>query len=99
MLVELVRGSLEPLVATLASPADPDRRGAHVSVGHARAWPWCHALIERRLVVGDFRSPDVIRLGPAPLYTRFVDVFDAVEHMVEVLRAGVVDVNDRPRVT
>jgi kynureninase len=51
------------------------------------------------MVVGDFRPPDVIRLGPAPLYSRFVDIFDAVDRMAEVLRAGVDDVRDRPRVT
>ena len=99
MLVDLVKNRLEPLGATLASPTDPDRRGAHVSVAHARAWPWCKALVDRRLVIGDFRPPDVIRLGPAPLYTRFVDVFDAVERMAEVLEAGVPDVRRRPRVT
>jgi len=99
MLVDLVRDRLEPLGATLASPTDPDRRGAHVSVAHRQAWPWCKELIDRRMVVGDFRPPDVIRLGPAPLYTRFVDVFDAVDKMAEVLKAGVDDTQRRPRVT
>ena len=99
MLVGLVRDQLEPLGATLASPADPERRGAHISIAHPCAWPWCKALIDRRMVIGDFRPPDVIRLGPAPLYTRFVDVFDAVQKMAEVLQAGVADVGDRPRVT
>jgi kynureninase len=99
MFVELVRDQLEPLGATLASPTDPQRRGAHVSVAHPLAWPWCKALIDRQMVIGDFRPPDVIRLGPAPLYTRFVDVFDAVQRMTEVLEAGVEDVQDRPRVT
>ena len=99
MMVDLVRDHLEPLGARLASPTDPDRRGAHVSVSHARAWPWCTAMIERRMVIGDFRPPDVIRLGPAPLYTRFVDVFDAIQQMAEVLEAGVEDVRGHARVT
>jgi kynureninase len=99
LLVDLVADRLEPLGATLASPIDPERRGAHVSVAHPSAWPWCHALVERALVVGDFRPPDVIRLGPAPLYTRFVDIFDAVERMAEVLEGGVEDAGGRPRVT
>jgi kynureninase len=99
LLVDLVADRLEPLGATLASPTDPKRRGAHVSVAHPLAWPWCHALVERELVVGDFRPPDVIRLGPAPLYTRFVDIFDAVERMAEVLEAGVEEAGERPRVT
>jgi kynureninase len=99
MLVDLVRNRLEPLGASLASPIDPDRRGAHVSIAHPRAWPWCNALIERAMVIGDFRPPDVIRLGPAPLYTRFVDVFDAIELMAELLDAGLEEAGDRPRVT
>jgi kynureninase len=99
LLVDLVADRLEPLGATLASPRDPDRRGAHVSVAHPLAWPWCHALVERALVVGDFRPPDVIRLGPAPLYTRFVNVFDAVERMAEVLEGGVEEAGGHPRVT
>jgi kynureninase len=56
-------------------------------------------LVDRRMVIGDFRPPDVIRLGPAPLYTRFVEVFDAVQQMAEVLGAGLEDVRERPRVT
>ncbi len=99
MLAELVEARLVPLGATLASPRDPGRRGAHLSVAHPLAWPWCRALIERDLVVGDFRPPDVVRLGPAPLYTRFVDVFDAVERMEAVLAAGLSDAGERPRVT
>ena len=84
-LVELVRTRLEPAGVTLASPTDPARRGGHVSIAHARAWPWCAALIEQGLVVPDFRTPDVMRLGPAPLYTRFVDVYDAVERICSVI--------------
>jgi kynureninase len=50
-------------------------------------------------VIGDFRPPDVIRLGPAPLYTRFVDVYDAVQSMAEVLETGLKETGERPRVT
>ena len=100
LLLQLIRERLEPAGATLVSPSDPERRGAHVSVAHPQAWPWCAALIESGLVVPDFRPPDVVRLGPAPLYTRFVDVWDAVDRMASVLAAGVGPAGTtRPRVT
>ncbi|HET9732092.1 MAG TPA: aminotransferase class V-fold PLP-dependent enzyme, partial [Acidimicrobiales bacterium] len=62
MLVGLIDTHLAPLGAVLASPRRPEARGAHVSVSHPQAWPWCRNLVTRRLVVGDFRPPDVIRL-------------------------------------
>jgi kynureninase len=92
---------LGPLGVSVASPASPSRRGAHLSVAHPRAWPLCDALVSRDLVVPDFRPPDVVRLGPAPIYTRFVDAWDAVERVAAVLESGdLVDQPDeRPRVT
>lgn len=104
MLVQLVDDRLEPLGARLGSPRDPERRGAHVSVIHDDAWPLCSALISRGLVVPDFRVPDSVRLGPAPAYTRFVDVYDAVDRIAEVLAGGLDGAPDdagerRPRVT
>ena len=45
------------------------------------------ALIARN-VIGDFRAPDTLRFGVTPLYTRFVDIWDAVEHLRDVLASG-----------
>ena len=69
---------LAPLGFELGSPRDPDRRGGHVSVRHLEAWRVCRGLIERD-VVPDFRAPDSVRLGFPPLYSRFVDVWDAFD--------------------
>lgn len=71
----------------LASPRDPGRRGAQVSLHHRSAYGVVRALIDRG-VVPDFRNPDICRFGMAPLYTRYVDVWDAVQRTVEVMEAG-----------
>jgi kynureninase len=71
----------------LASPRDPERRGSHVTLAHPQAWQLTQALIDRR-VVPDFRTPDRVRLGLAPLYTRFVDVWDAMERFRDLLAEG-----------
>ena len=75
---------LRPHGVVLASPRDPARRGSHVTFAHAQAWQVTQALLDRR-VVPDFRTPDRVRLGPAPLYTRFVDVWDAMDRFRAVL--------------
>ena len=79
---------LTPLGFTLGSPRDPHRRGSHVSLNHPEAWPICRALIERADVIPDFRGPDSVRLGIAPLYTRFVDVWDAMDRLRGLVERG-----------
>jgi kynureninase len=101
LIVALHDDWLAPLGFTLGSPRDASRRGSHVSVRHAEAWPICRALIERANVVPDFRGPDSIRLGVAPLYTRYVDVWDALDRLRALVERGeqrLVD-QERSRVT
>ena len=70
---------------TLATPRAAERRGSQVCFAHADAYAVMQALIERG-VIGDFRAPDVLRFGFAPLYVRHVDVFDAARALADVLR-------------
>jgi kynureninase len=55
---------------------------------HPDAWRICRALIEHANVVPDFRHPDSIRFGLPPLYTRFVDVWDAFDRLAALVDAG-----------
>ena len=75
---------LVPAGVALASPREAVRRGSHVTFAHPQAWQLTQALVDRS-VVPDFRTPDRVRLGPAPLYTRFVDVWDAMDRFRTVL--------------
>ena len=70
------------------SPREAGQRGSQASFTHpTQGYAMVQALIARG-VVGDFRAPDILRFGFTPLYTRFVDVWHAVEHLVQVLERG-----------
>ncbi|PSP38022.1 kynureninase [Halobacteriales archaeon QH_7_65_31] len=72
---------------TVGSPRRAERRGGHVAIEHPEAYRLTEALKSRDVVV-DFREPNVIRIAPAPLYTRFVDVLDVIETLREVHETG-----------
>ncbi|MGW4797169.1 kynureninase [Nonomuraea sp. NPDC004297] len=79
LFAELVGDRLE-----LASPADPAARGSQLSLRHPDGYPVMRALIDRG-VHGDFRAPDILRFGFAPLYIGYTDVYDAAATLLEVL--------------
>ena len=73
---------------TLVTPRIAEDRGSQASFGHATGgYQVMQALIARG-VIGDFRAPDILRFGFTPLYTRFVDVWDAVAHLEQVMTTG-----------
>ena len=69
---------------TVVTPREPWRRGSQVALRMPDAYAVCQALIERG-VIGDFRTPDLLRMGIAALYLRHVDVWDALEQLRDVL--------------
>lgn len=72
---------------SVVTPRSRERRGSQVSFRHAHAFPIIQALIARN-VIGDFRTPDIARFGFAPLYVRYVDVWDAAVAVREVIGSG-----------
>ena len=72
----------------LASPTEDSQRGSQVCFSHpTMGYAVVQALIARG-VIGDFRAPDILRFGFTPLYVRHVDVWDAAEHLRQVLESG-----------
>ncbi|QNN68638.1 kynureninase [Sphingomonas lutea] len=69
---------------SLASPGDPAARGSHVCFAHPHGYAVMQALIARK-VIGDFRAPDLMRFGFAPLYNDEGDVLRAAEILGEIL--------------
>ena len=85
--IDLVEQRLASYGVKVAGPRDMNERGSHVSIHHPQGYAVMQALIAAN-VVGDFRAPDMMRFGFTPLYTRFADVWDAVEHLRDVLHSG-----------
>ena len=85
--VELADAWLAKYDVRLASPRDPDRRGCHVTLHHPQAWQLCQALIAEN-VIPDFRTPERLRLGFAPIYTGFTDVYDGLATLERILDKG-----------
>ena len=86
-LIKLAQDDLLPLGFSLGSPLDSERRGSHVSLRHPEAYRICRALITPQpedttlRVIPDFRAPDNIRLGIAPLYTSYRDIYRALDRL------------------
>ncbi len=87
LFVSAVEQGGAPAGLEFASPRDAETRGSHVVFAHADGYAIMQALIERG-VVGDFRAPDLLRFGFAPLYVRYVDVWDAAEALRSVIATG-----------
>ncbi|HXG88549.1 MAG TPA: kynureninase [Vicinamibacterales bacterium] len=88
LFIALVEARCSGHQMTLITPRDSLQRGSQVAWTHPTgAYAIMQALIARS-VIGDFRAPDILRFGFPPLYTRFVDVWDAVDRLDRVLASG-----------
>jgi kynureninase len=84
--MELVEPLCREFGARIITPRD-EGRGSQVAIAHDQAYPVVQALIARG-VIGDFRAPDIMRFGFAPLYLSFRDVAAAVDALRDVLASG-----------
>ncbi|MEM6587123.1 MAG: kynureninase [Pseudomonadota bacterium] len=77
----------------LVSPRDPSARGSQVSFATDNAYPIMQALIDHG-VIGDVRTPDILRFGIAPLYLDTTDIDRAVEVLARILKERLWDRED-----
>ncbi|MCW5849220.1 MAG: kynureninase [Anaerolineae bacterium] len=84
LFIQLVEDRCAGYGLELVTPREHERRGSQVCLRHPQGYPIMQALISRG-VIGDFRAPDILRFGLAPLYLRYVDVWDAVAHLADIL--------------
>jgi len=84
LLGQLIVSRAEDMGLELISPVEAARRGGHVGIRHSDGYAVVQALIARG-IIPDFRAPDAMRFGVAPLYVRFVDVWDAMDGLADVL--------------
>jgi kynureninase len=80
-MIDLTDEVLSPLGFILGTPRIPEQRGSHVSLRHPEGYRINRALIDELNVIPDFREPDNIRFGLAPLYTTFEEIWQTVERI------------------
>jgi kynureninase len=71
----------------IITPLDPHLRGSHITIRHEHGFQIASALRERG-VIPDFRAPDLIRFGFAPLYTTFTEAHRAAEILADIIESG-----------
>ena len=69
----------------ILSPIEPAIRGSQITLTHPHGYPIVQAMIEKK-IIGDFRAPDALRFGIAPLYLRYVDIWHAVSVLNEIMQ-------------
>ena len=87
LFIALVEQRLQGQGFTLVSSKDSAQRGSQVSLRHEQGYAIMQALIARG-VIGDFRAPDILRFGFTPLYLRYVDIWDALEVLADIMARG-----------
>lgn len=97
-LLELYHLLLEPLGFGLGSPESGEERGSHISLKHKEGYRICKALIDDKtgthVIIPDFRPPDNIRLGLAPLYNQFAEVLELILEIENIVKNNIYTLYD-----
>jgi len=89
-LIKLIKEELFCFNVEIASPEKSKMRGSHITIKHDEAWRICKILIKgnknRKKIIPDFRPDSNIRLGFAPLYTSYTDLYETVITIKSILK-------------
>ena len=88
LFIELVEARCGDHDISLASPRNAEKRGSQVSFFHDEGYSIIRAMHDHD-VGCDYREPGIMRFGFAPLYIRYVDVWDTAEKLREILESGI----------
>ena len=89
-LINLIKHYLIPLGFKIASPLNDSQRGSHISITHCESYRINRAMIapkneNTKIVIPDFRPPNLIRIGITPLYTSYLDLYEAIIRISEIV--------------
>ncbi|WP_337041343.1 kynureninase [Emticicia sp. 17c] len=88
-MIELIQNLLVPYGFSIASPLDVSRRGSHISIRHPEGYRISQAMIKpqdgSKIIIPDFRPPDNIRLGIAPLYNTYTELVESIERIRKIV--------------
>ena len=84
LFIALVEQELGGMNFELASPKEAEHRGSQVSLIHEEGYAIMQAVIARG-IIGDFRAPDILRFGFASPYVRYIDIWDSIAHLRDVM--------------
>lgn len=89
-LIDLIQHYLIPLEFQIASPLDITKRGSHISITHNESYRINRAMIapkdkNTKIIIPDFRPPNLIRIGITPLYTSYLDLYEAIIRISEIV--------------
>ncbi|MEM1070241.1 MAG: kynureninase [Planctomycetota bacterium] len=90
LFLSILERTLDTGCLKVASPRDPSQRGGHIAIRHEQGYAVMQAMIDRG-VIGDFREPDLMRFGFAPLYLRFIDIWNAAQILTKVIQTNAWD--------
>jgi kynureninase len=84
LFIQLIDQECKDFGFNIISPRDAERRGSHIAMSHDKGLSIMQALIANG-VMGDFRAPDTLRFGLTPLFLRYIDVWDAVAQLKDIM--------------